>query len=239
MRQRSAVLCRAYGAVVALVLAPLSGCNERFDFDVPPPDAGEDGGTTTGGDVSDTGQVDTDVSTETATSTTGGEPDASTGCTADADCRLATLHCHLALGRCVECLDDQDCSGGDRTHCDAELSRCVSCTQDDQCEEGSRCDALERSCAVSCTSQLDCVDAHACMNGLCVACDRDFECRENDALGQVCSASGLNCVSCREDAQCPSPEVCDILSGRCVACLTSEGCGDGAVCDPVLLQCVN
>jgi hypothetical protein len=94
-------------------------------------------------------------------------------------------------------------------------------------------------CARSCITTQDCVAAHACKNGLCVACDRDVECRETDASHPVCSASGLSCVSCREDAQCPQLAFCDVLSGRCVSCLSSANCSDDTVCDPVLLECVS
>lgn len=234
-RQRVTALIHAIRIVVTMAPASLLGCNERFEFDVPPPDAGE-----ATGDASGDGDVGSDVSTDTTTSTTGAAPDAGPGsaCTADSDCRIASLYCHPTLGRCVECFDDQDCSTADATHCDAELFRCVSCTQDAHCAEGSRCDGVERRCAQSCATTQDCVDAHACKNGLCVACDRDVECRESDASRPVCSASGLDCVSCREDAQCPQLEFCDVLSGRCVACLSSADCNDDTVCNPLLLECV-
>lgn len=233
-------LVHAIGVVVTIAEALLVGCNERFEFDAPPSDAGEDTNSDTAHDASSDGDVGSDVSTDTGKSTTGGEPDASpgVGCTADADCRVASLHCQLALGRCVECLDDQDCSNDDATRCDGALFRCVSCIADGDCVDGSRCDAVERRCAPSCATGQDCVDAHACKNGLCVACDRDIECRESDASAPVCSASGLDCVSCREDAQCPQFEFCDVLSGSCVSCLSSADCNDETVCDPVLLECV-
>jgi len=227
-----------------LVLAPalLAVCNQRFDFDVPPTDAG--GATADSGATGDTGATgDADSHTASAsgtTSTTGGEPDAGpgNGCNVDAECRLRSLHCNSASSQCVECLDDQHCTSSDRPHCDPELFRCVSCTTDADCAADARCDPLERRCAPSCATRQDCLDAHACNNGVCVACDRDVECREGDAAGPVCSASGLGCVSCREDAQCPQPEICDVLSGRCVVCLSSTDCDDGALCDPVLLECV-
>ena len=216
--------------VLALAPVLLAACNERFDFDVPPGDAGES--------AADHGAT-ADVTTAAAT-TTGGEPDAGpgNGCNVDADCRLASLHCHAASSQCVECLDDRDCTTSDRAHCDAALFRCVACTQDDDCMAGARCDTVERRCAPSCTTLQDCVDAHACKDGVCVACDRDVECGEEYPAGPVCSASGLDCVSCREDAQCPQPEICDVLSGRCVVCLSSADCDDGAVCDPILLECL-
>jgi len=221
---------RAHFGVLALTPALLAACNERFDFDVPPSDAGE---AAAGGGGSN------DVTSATA-STTGGEPDAgpSSGCHSDADCQLTSLRCHAASSRCVECLDDQDCATSERPHCDTELFRCVDCTEDDHCMADARCDTVERRCAPSCTTLQDCAEAHACNDGVCVACDRDVECREQDAGGPVCSVSGLGCVSCREDAQCPQPEICDVLSGRCVACLSSKDCDEGTLCDPVLLECI-
>jgi len=204
--------------VLTLAPALLVACNERFEFDVPP-----------------------ETESATSTGTTGVEPDggADAGCTTDSDCGIASLRCHSSLGQCVECLADQDCSDTDAPHCDAALLRCVRCTSDADCAAGSRCDAVERSCAPTCETAQDCVAAHACNDGVCVACDRDVECRENDAVHPVCSASGLACVNCREDAQCPQLEFCDVLSGRCVDCLSSADCSEGALCDPVLLECVS
>lgn len=213
--------------ILALGPALVAGCNERFEFDVPAGDA-----------VVATASATTGATA--TTSTTGGEPDAGpgNGCNVDADCHLTSLHCDSTSNQCVECLDDQDCSGSDRVRCDAKLFRCVDCTSDDDCAADARCDPIERRCAPACATLQDCLDAHACNDGVCVACDRDVECREGDATGPVCSASGLGCVSCREDAQCPQPEICDVLSGRCVACLSSRDCDDGTRCDPVLLECV-
>lgn len=242
-------IVRAFGILVALAPALFVACNDRFDFDVEPPDAGDEGSGGTGMDTvgnddvgSTTTSTSTSTSTSTATSTTGAEPDAgpSSGCVTDSDCRLGSLHCHPDLGQCVECRNDDDCAAADTPHCDTALFRCVGCTQDDHCPENSRCDALERQCAPSCETVTDCVDAHACNNGRCVACDRDFECHEEDeSSGPVCSVSGLGCVMCREDTQCPQPEICDVLTGRCVSCLSTADCDEGSVCDPVSLECVD
>lgn len=226
--QHLTALVRALSIVVTMP-AWFTGCNDRFDFDVP-----RDTDQSTSSEAIGNGTV------STGTGTTAGEPATGlpAGCTTDVDCRIASLQCHPTLLNCVECLDHADCPDAGAAYCDDELFRCVSCTEDAHCVEGSRCDAAERRCAPTCTTTQDCTGAHACRNNLCVACDRDIECSELDASNPVCSASGLNCVSCREDAQCPQPELCDVLSGQCVACLSSDDCSGDTVCDPKRLQCV-
>lgn len=233
-RRHPTALVGALGVAVTMIPAGLTACNERFDFGGP---RAAEQSTSFGATGDGSGGMTT--STEGGTRTTAGEPDAGfpTSCTTDVDCRIASLHCHPESLKCVECVDDSDCTDGGG-YCDDGLFRCVDCTEDAHCAEGARCDGAERRCAPACETTQDCVGAHACRNNLCVSCDRDIECRELDPSNPVCSVSGLDCVSCREDAQCPQPQLCDVLSGRCVACLSSVDCGGGGFCDPKLLECV-
>jgi hypothetical protein len=220
----------------------LVGCNERFDFDIP------DAGTGTGGDAADaqvastggTGiaQVTSTGGTGTAQVTSGGGTGGTRpGCMNDSDCVLAALQCDPTGSRCVECTTDADCSRAEAPRCDGQLQRCVGCVGDADCSAGWECDALERRCAQTCEALAECAgEAHACLDGRCLACDRDVECR--DVEGTVCSSSGLACVGCRDDAQCPTDLSCDVVTGRCVECVSSPDCPDGSFCHPTELTCL-
>jgi len=232
-----------------LVLQGLIGCNERFDFDIPDAEPGTGGTDAQGVNVGGTGgtvlvSVTTaggtgGVSTAEVTSDggTGGTGGTAPGCVSDGDCVLTELHCDLARGLCVECRSDADCGRAEEPRCDGRLERCVGCVDDADCTAGWECDALERRCVQTCAELAECADeTHVCLDGRCLACDHDIECR--DVEGTVCSSSGLACVSCRDDAQCPPDLACDLLTGRCVECASSADCPAGSFCHPIELTCL-
>ena len=137
-------------------------------------------------------------------------------------------------GQCVACLGDSDCDG-QYAYCSLALHRCVECTDDQQCGTGRVCEPISHRCATSCRYSDDCGDDdHACDDGHCVVCDRDPECDESNA--RLCAAGGLACVNCRVDMECAVGR-CDSLRGECVQCLTSADCETG-LCNPVTLVCV-
>jgi Cys-rich repeat protein len=189
-----------------------SGCDKRFDFDVPAPAERADAGSRAATD----------------------------GCSGDQDCGLESLHCDATQGRCVECVVDQDCGEPDRPRCDGVLNRCVGCKVARDCPTGSSCDSATQRCLRSCREEVDCaLTDHDCdeRRGVCLQCDDDAECATSEG-GRYCASDGTGCVQCRLDAQCGAGAVCDLLLGRCVACRDTRDCAPGTFCDPVAHGCI-
>ncbi|MDF1564400.1 MAG: hypothetical protein P1V51_15255 [Deltaproteobacteria bacterium] len=62
----------------------------------------------------------------------------STSCTGDVDCD-APRHCQLALGLCVECLDNAHCRAGQTCAADGTCSAPATCSSSALCLEGQSC----------------------------------------------------------------------------------------------------
>jgi hypothetical protein len=66
-------------------------------------------------------------------------------CTSNASCTddRGSLLCDTAVGQCVECLADSDCTPA---ICDRTTGRCVQCLNGQSCHDGEECDPLEHVC---------------------------------------------------------------------------------------------
>ena len=203
-------------ATTAVISWVLAGCDDAFRFDDRPGVAADSGA-------------------ETGTTAPTVVP---ARCTGDATC--GGLHCHVASGSCVACLQDADCSGGQK-RCEPSAHVCVACLVTLDCGGRQTCDKTTNRCLDTCFDGDDlCPSAGFICDrdrALCVECKSSASCSGSPS-GNLCDVAIGHCVECTGNAQCPSAEpVCDRRSGRCVGCVLSSACGDGAVCDPVALAC--
>lgn len=159
-----------------------------------------------------------------------------------------------AEGRCAPCSSDNDCSlvGNERNSClllDGGNNRCVECIDNDQCTNGEVCgtddsgDAYE---CVECSSSADCTNpaASRCEANQCVACQVDDDCNGIDttpgASGglalSVCDAGAcVECTGFRFDSCADGRNACDSATrqcttfpvdsaGRCDTCVSDAHC---------------
>jgi len=87
-----------------------------------------------------------------------------------------------------------------------------SCRGHEQCEAGQAC--VNQKCTlmdhVSCETNLNCPEYEQCINGTCVMCASDADCRE----GFVCNYAGLclpkdgALLQCTQSSDCSAGEVC-------------------------------
>ena len=135
------------------------------------------------------------------------------------DCGSEKPVCKLAEksqdNECVECMESDDCGSASKPACDLDRNRCVQCVEDAQCEglpETPVCDTASHSC-VACNGHSDCGSAEEAQ----------------------CDSATHSCVPCTLDAHCASQGHLDIcLDGRC-----EESCGQDDACqgDPQRLAC--
>ncbi|MEO8181675.1 MAG: hypothetical protein ABI895_22805 [Deltaproteobacteria bacterium] len=209
---RGAGHCRSLLLPAAALAALSAGCDERFDFDVPTAVALADSGASA----------------------------APAGCSSDKDCALASLHCDVSVGRCFECVVDEDCTQQSGQRCDSAQNRCVECKVTRDCALGSACDTTTHRCLRSCVEEVDCAPSdHDCdeRRGVCIQCDEDAECTSR-AEGGYCALDGTGCLECRVEAHCVAGSRCDLVLGRCVACRDSRDCAADSFCDPGAHTCV-
>lgn len=159
----------------------------------------------------------------------------------DPDCdNVCTLRCEDEL--CVadtSCEEDSDCAGSVNDIC--EDGRCVECLDDDDCNDSEE-ECVNNFCEKPCTTNEECPLFHACDDGECVerGCGSDTECIlaasrlgngaiEDPRLYQCLEVGGDSdlrvCkLPCENDAGCASSEVCE--DGYCVfiGCKTNEEC---------------
>lgn len=178
----------------ALVLTLALGCNERFEFDVPPPEAAAGAG----GSPASIGCGDRPACPE-GLHCVGGR---CLECGVDGDCATGErTRCDPQRNRCVECLGAPDCPSG--FACDARANRCLqSCSEDSPCPR----------------------TAHGCDDdrGVCYQCDEDYECA-GSAAGPRCAVDGSSCAACRTEQDCAGRH-CDVLTGKCVECRDGLDC---------------
>lgn len=157
-------------------------------------------------------------------------------CRNDTECGLASLHCDVVRGACVECRSDVDCTASDRRFCDTGSGRCVGCRGDGDCEASKRCETAIHRCVDRCS------DSRPCSVGVCEeATGRCIECLPGAACadGKVCSTNAV-CVECRSDADCAAAGEeprCDPFVAQCVQCASNADCPAGHPCDPTRGEC--
>lgn len=136
----------------------------------------------------------------------------SKGCKVDAHCPAAAPACNHATDRCVQCLDDGDCPGGDDNVCHGANNTCSSTAATANCPPGS-----SGGNAQVCYGDNDCPASEpVCSGGACRECGADGDCRRG-----YCAAGG----SCRSQCPCGHGKRCDPSRGRCL-----RGCGGDHDC---------
>jgi len=112
-----------------------------------------------------------------------GGPASTPGCKADKDCKN---HQVCAAGKCVECIEDNQCGTGRRCvanacgaapECDADkpcpagkvcqAGTCRACAIDNECGPGGTCEAGACKPPRSCSKDNQCADDEDCVNGAC------------------------------------------------------------------------
>ena len=139
------------------------------------------------------------------------------------------------------CEQDANCDASDR--CDGGVCH-LACREDDDCEGAQICTAGSGHCREPerCESPRDCAGLRVCRyDGQCFLplCEENADCGEGVCIDRSC-AQGPR-VSCRDDGDCPGPQVCTEL-GLCVLaqpCIQDEDCPEGAgICDLARGSCV-
>ncbi|OGR14058.1 MAG: hypothetical protein A2341_19150 [Deltaproteobacteria bacterium RIFOXYB12_FULL_58_9] len=166
-------------------------------------------------------------------------------CNTHQDCPFGK-YCHIIVGACVDCLQDDHCEEGKRCQSDGTCGTTSGCVDDDDCG-GLRCNPVTQEC-VRCLSVDDCPPDHECRANACVPVGGDPGCEtQNDCnpYGLICNTATQVCESCVEDASgasnCPSPLICS--GGRCTngggddTCQTIEDCGGLACFLGTCMQC--
>jgi hypothetical protein len=164
------------------------------------------------------------------------------GCLLNEDC-APEFSCNNALGACVECTFDPDCTDPDRPRCLSDEGRCVGCLEPGHCPDDYYCDLVEASgqrysCREGCLDGNDCAPGTRCERegsaaGRCVECTPETvvqDCTEGNR-GR-CHPDLRRCTQCYDDEQCNVGQLdwCHPGDWVCVRCLEDEHCPLGTVC---------
>ena len=80
-------------------------------------------------------------------------------------------------GECVDCINQDDCSGND--YCIA--GECVECVSNSDCDGGRSCDQRNRCIEIECMNDVDCDEENPICNfGACAECRGDTGCDEDE-----------------------------------------------------------
>ena len=168
---------------------------------------------------------------------------------------------------CVECVvtgncnENEVCSNNecliDCTHedapvcpsdkyCNEETGKCVECIpeEEDHCQENKVCHIDK--CVDECNDPSDCSSDEVCVNGACVDCDNNEDCKDNfvcytennecvECLDRTGCDEGEHCYNnvcrsnCEDDENCPLNSIC--RSGMClIPCNKDTDCKEGMFC---------
>ncbi len=189
-------------------------------------------------------------------------PPPPTGCTT-AQCATTGKVCETLSGQCVECLSNDQCTGGKTCIqyqciatsietiacsasnnpctaagkiCDFNRGVCTTCSVSGDCGPGKTCSFGVCTNSAGCSSQNDC-GGQACYQGTCTSCTRDLQCQSGNR--PLCDSNTGLCI----DAQCTSATHCSAgagcLAGRCGACSQNSHCRTGQRCDVATAQCID
>jgi hypothetical protein len=154
-------------------------------------------------------------------------------------CADESLLCNQDAGRCVRCLTNANCSGGNPGYICLPDGNC-GCNDDSQCsgEAAIRCIPTLMLCG--CNTDADCTNPrfHVCGWNHSCGCSSNQDCAGDGGVGTtpVCDPSTGSCVACLTDADCTDPNnrACASSLKRCFPCRTSADCAQnaaGAVCE--------
>lgn len=142
-------------------------------------------------------------------------------CLVSPDCLTGQRMCERADYTCGLCTSGAQCPSG---VCDPDTGRCVECVEDDQCAGALVCDR-ELGLCTQCVDNDDCREPlPACLRnevgGQCVLCAMDADCPEG-----TCNRDTLSCQGCLSDQDCLEEGLrCNPGSGLCydTACAFRE-----------------
>ncbi|RMG12453.1 MAG: hypothetical protein D6729_16485 [Deltaproteobacteria bacterium] len=155
--------------------------------------------------------------------------------TENVDCAAPKPYCDPDRRKCVACVLDSQCPGGDVC---SPGGVCVDCLDDTACAKGAVCDQQSLTCVPGCRRDEQCppasdpsltkCDAARGDHGTCVQCLAHEDC----PLGYECDDQGQCVEGCKRARRCP-PEapVCNLLQDRCVECLRDADCPTNLRCD--------
>jgi Cys-rich repeat protein len=129
-----------------------------------------------------------------------------------------------------QCASDGDC-GGNRPYCDTALGRCIECVGNSNCGGGEVCDSVSGSCRATCSTSGDCGQntPYCAPRGVCVHCVGDGNCSGGQPY---CDTTVDRCVECLTSANCSGNQpYCIYPQGSCRECLGNADCGSGQVCN--------
>jgi Cys-rich repeat protein len=136
-----------------------------------------------------------------------------------------------ASGGAGGCKDSGQC-GGENPFCDPSLGRCVQCVDKQNCASGQSCDP-GGNCVSACSGNGDCTISpyRSCdlSFGACVECLTNTDCTSGDHA--ICVTG--RCRECQKDADCASHSeqpYCDLGSYECRQCLSDLNCPNGQHC---------
>jgi hypothetical protein len=149
-----------------------------------------------------------------------GQPDGFQGpapCNTDGDCKSGV--CVVALGACLECADDSDCSTEDQCFQYSCIKR-PPCLGDQDCTGLGRCDTVAGYC-LQCLEDADCGAAPwRCEGDFCLlGCNANRDCLTD----LVCDTAAHVCVECLTDEDCPSASFCEAGIAACLPDLCKSG----------------
>jgi hypothetical protein len=117
--------------------------------------------------------------------------------------------CNLANGRCVECVNDDDCDSVGESRCDLNTNTCVECTRNGATSIG--CGGAQPGGTV-CDTTFNPNRCVQCTGTDFAACAVGGTPRVCDSIARTCTNfapnSAARCGECVSDAQCPIDEVC-------------------------------
>lgn len=146
----------------------------------------------------------------------------------------------------LSCAEGETCNEGERCHptnlvCEEDLG----CGADSDCAPSERCNVGSGACELACTPENAvelCGVRRVCDDGICVDCTRDDDC----GGGLTCDTKTRTCVSsnsCRSNADCVVPLVCNRLTNQCTEsvppCLSADDCLPGETCQLSTGRCVS
>ncbi len=97
-------------------------------------------------------------------------------CRTNEDCSGGYCVADLLECEAIVCTQESDCSS--RSHCNIALGQCVECLENAQCAGAQTCEFNVCKAATTCSDDIDCLQPQVCEAGSCV----DETCSENDVF---------------------------------------------------------
>jgi hypothetical protein len=123
------------------------------------------------------------------------------GCLPGQPCMNGDWPCST-MSLCVRCDSNADCHAYPTLqNCSPASGRCVECLDDNDCAMGKVCDLFTSRCAHRCQTSPDCADDVGYLfcspqPGACVECAKDANCLPTGGRQTYCALGFGSCVEC-------------------------------------------